>query len=254
MSADHANQERQRSQDPPGVQRFGSLVIDRQAHDVTLDTRPVTLTRAEYELLSILAANPGKAMSARTLLGAIWNTDWTIDVAPLHVLISRLRAKLGESGRTPRHLITVRGYGYRFDPHPGPASHRSPQASNIAAQHVQVLLSASQTMLWLSDNVHALLGVPAHQLQGRHVCSVVHPAHLDATHAAAERARSGSAIDFTWRPRAETSHTTLIDARVRPLIDATEAVRAYLVEWRSNSGNNEGHAITGSLNPIHLDP
>lgn len=47
---------------------------------------------------------------------AIWGTDWVDDVGALQVQISRLRAKLGVSGSRPRRIISVRGYGYRFDP------------------------------------------------------------------------------------------------------------------------------------------
>lgn len=238
----------------PDAQHVASLTIDRQAREVTLDGQPVTLTRSEYQLLSILMASPGKAFSARQLLSTIWKTEWAVDVAPLHVLVSRLRQKLGESGRAPRHLISVYGYGYRFEPHPPPTSRRPLRATVVSSQLVHVLISANRTLLWLSDNVHHLLGRHAHELQGRHICSLVHPEHMEVTLNAAERASSGSPVAFTWQARTGATRPVLIHARVRPLIDATESVRAYLAEWHPQQGNDRVRAPRSALRPIRLDP
>lgn len=104
-------------------QRFGALVIDRDAHEVTLDGTPVPLTKAEFALLSTLAANPRRALSSRDLLRAMWGSEWSADTTALQVHVSRLRAKLNENGSRPRHIVTVHGFGYRFDPDP----HGSPR-------------------------------------------------------------------------------------------------------------------------------
>lgn len=256
---------------PSQAQHFGSLSIDRGAREVTMDDQIFLLSRTEYELLSILAANPGKAISSRSLLGAILNTEWTLDPAPLHIHISRLRRKLGESGRSPRHIIAVYGYGYRFQPHPNPvpnqrapqsprdrspkiSSDGSPHASTEARHPVQALIASDHTLLWLSDNVLTLLGSPAHALAGRNVCSIVHPADLETSFKAAGEAGSGLPVHFTWRPRTERPEPIRIQACVRPLIDSSDSVRAYLAEWRPHSGDAHESIPCADLRPIRLDP
>lgn len=103
---------------PParGARVFGSLTIDYEAREVTLDGSPVALTKTEFLLLAALAEVPRRAMTSADLMRAIWGTDWVDDVGALQVQISRLRAKLGESGSKPARITSVRGYGYRFDP------------------------------------------------------------------------------------------------------------------------------------------
>lgn len=99
-----------------GTRRFGSLTIDYDAREVLLDGIPVALTKTEYLLLIALAEVPRKAMTSADLMRAIWGTNWVDDVGALQVQVSRLRAKLGESGSKPSRITSVRGYGYRFDP------------------------------------------------------------------------------------------------------------------------------------------
>lgn len=100
------------------ARRFGQLTIDGDARCVTLDGAPVQLTRTEFDLLVTLADRAGAAISNRELLEAMWDCEWRIDTTPLQVHVSRLRNKLGESGSKPHHIVTVRGFGYRFDPNP----------------------------------------------------------------------------------------------------------------------------------------
>lgn len=103
---------------PParGTRRFGTLTIDYDAREVVLEDRPVALTKTEYLLLVALAEVPRRAMTSEELIRAIWGTDWVDDVGALQVQISRLWAKLGESGSHPVRITSIRGHGYRFDP------------------------------------------------------------------------------------------------------------------------------------------
>ncbi|MDB5097155.1 MAG: two component transcriptional regulator [Cyanobacteria bacterium RYN_339] len=90
--------------------------LDRDRRVLVLDGRELTVTPMEYRLLEVLTAAPGRVftrdelLSALDLAGAMENSDRAID---LHV--SRLRAKVEPDARRPRHLITVRGQGYRFE-------------------------------------------------------------------------------------------------------------------------------------------
>ena len=99
-----------------GQRRFGSLTVDFDAKEALLDGEHVPLTPSEFSLLSALALRPRQAITSRELLSFMWGEEWRADTTPLQVHISRLRAKLGESGSSPSRIISVRGYGYRFEP------------------------------------------------------------------------------------------------------------------------------------------
>lgn len=107
---------RRASSEPARALRFGSLVIDTAAREVFVLSRPMALTRLEYELLVYLARNPGRSFSREQLLSAVWgsSSDWqSAETVSEHVY--RLRQKLGLGSERPR-IATVRGIGYRFDP------------------------------------------------------------------------------------------------------------------------------------------
>lgn len=92
-----------------------SLTIDSIAGRVTLDGKPVELTRAEFRLLNFLARNTGKVVSRETILGELWdNMGDFVDDNTLSVYIRRLREKIETNPSKPEHLITVRGFGYKW--------------------------------------------------------------------------------------------------------------------------------------------
>lgn len=76
----------------------------------------VHLTRGEFELLAALASHQGKVLSRDQLLDYISHRDWAPSDRTVDVLVNRLRHKIGENPRDPRHLITVHGVGYAFQP------------------------------------------------------------------------------------------------------------------------------------------
>lgn len=108
--------------------RFGDLVIDVPAWEVTLDGRVIELTRTEFEILVALASRPRQVITDDELVRTVWGDGWFGDDNNLAVHVSKLRSKLGESGLKPRFIRTVRGVGYRFDPGPEhgsrPTAHR----------------------------------------------------------------------------------------------------------------------------------
>ena len=92
----------------------GGVVIDVPRRTVTAHGAPVQLTFVEFELLRLLAANPGRVFSRRQLLerlrgGADYREPRTIDVHVRH-----LREKIERDPREPELILTVRGVGYRF--------------------------------------------------------------------------------------------------------------------------------------------
>jgi len=95
----------------------GALSIDFAANRVTVDKDTVELTRAEYRLLSLLVRNANRVVNRETILAALWdNTGDFVDDNTLSVYIRRLREKIEPDPSQPQHLITVRGFGYRWMP------------------------------------------------------------------------------------------------------------------------------------------
>ena len=97
------------------VLRAGELEVDMVAHEARRGGDPLTLTARELDLLGYLMAHPRQAFTRRALLQAVWGYD-VGDTATVTVHVQRLRDKVEADPRSPRHLVTVRGVGYRFDP------------------------------------------------------------------------------------------------------------------------------------------
>ena len=94
---------------PQEVVEVGPLRIDCAARTVQLDSRPIPLTRKEFDILASLARQPGVALSRERILLDVWQTTWS-GKHTLEVHVGSLRAKLGQ----PDLVETVRGVGYRL--------------------------------------------------------------------------------------------------------------------------------------------
>jgi DNA-binding response OmpR family regulator len=90
----------------------GSLEIDLRARRVALAGREVELTPKEFDLLALLAADPGAVVSREHVLREVWRTDWFGPTKTVDVHVASLRKKLGD----PRWIETVRGVGLRLAP------------------------------------------------------------------------------------------------------------------------------------------
>jgi len=95
---------------------FGDLVLDPMAREVRVGEELIDLTRIEFDLLDTLARAPRRAFSRRALLAQVWGEDWFGDDHVVDVHLANLRRKIGEPASSPKHIKTVRGVGYRFDP------------------------------------------------------------------------------------------------------------------------------------------
>jgi DNA-binding response OmpR family regulator len=95
---------------------FDELEIDPARREVVRDGEVVHTTRKEFELLHLLASNPGQVFSRPQLLESVWGYVWTGATDTVTVHVRRLRAKIEADPSQPRRLITVHGVGYRFDP------------------------------------------------------------------------------------------------------------------------------------------
>jgi two-component system, OmpR family, phosphate regulon response regulator PhoB len=91
--------------------RIGNVEVDKEAHTVTRDGRPLELTATEYKLLTTLADRRGRVQSRAQLLELVWESAPDIQTRTVDMHVQRLRAKLGDAGEL---IETVRGFGYRL--------------------------------------------------------------------------------------------------------------------------------------------
>jgi len=94
--------------------RFGSLEIVPAEGVVTYDGEEVHLTKTEFRLLVELATNPHKVLSREALLDRVWGHNYFGDGRLVDVHIRRLRTKVESDPANPRHVVTVRGLGYKL--------------------------------------------------------------------------------------------------------------------------------------------
>ncbi len=93
-----------------GNLQTGRVVVDRVRHRVTVDGQEVDLTAKEFDLLAVLAEEPGRAVPRQELFSRVWDPVWVGTGKTLDVHVASLRKKLGD----PELVETVRGVGYRL--------------------------------------------------------------------------------------------------------------------------------------------
>ena len=99
-----------------GVIEVGDFRIDQDAHTVSVRGREAHLTPKEFDLLVYLARHPGKVLTHRALLTAVWGANSMEQPEYLRVFIGQLRKKLEPEAGSPKYLQTEPWVGYRFDP------------------------------------------------------------------------------------------------------------------------------------------
>ena len=105
---------RTRSVDDPDMLTFGDVEVRPDEGTVRRAGLEVHCTRTEFRLLCELAANPGKVLSREQLLDRVWGYDYFGDGRLVDVHIRRLRIKVEPDAANPRHILTVRGMGYKL--------------------------------------------------------------------------------------------------------------------------------------------
>jgi two-component system, OmpR family, response regulator MtrA len=93
----------------------GDLEIDPAAFIARKGGEELTLTVTEFKLLFELARRPGQVFTRELLLERVWNYEYLGDSRLVDVAVQRLRAKVEDDPKEPKHIKTVRGVGYRFD-------------------------------------------------------------------------------------------------------------------------------------------
>jgi DNA-binding response OmpR family regulator len=100
----------------PAVLEFGVCRLDLARRVLEIEGAPVRLTRKEFDLLETLASQPGRVFSRSQLLEEVWDFAWDGDSSTITVHVRRLREKIEPVPSDPRHILTVWGVGYRFEP------------------------------------------------------------------------------------------------------------------------------------------
>lgn len=90
----------------------GGIHIDKTAHQVEIDGKPVDLSYKEFELMIYFAENQGIALSREKILNNVWNYDYFGDARTIDTHVKKLRSKLGEKGE---YIKTIWGMGYKFE-------------------------------------------------------------------------------------------------------------------------------------------
>jgi len=98
-----------------GALAAGPVRMDVDRHVVVVDGAPVPLPLKEFDLLELLLRNAGRVLTRGQLIDRVWGSDYVGDTKTLDVHVKRLRAKLEPDPANPRHLLTVRGLGYKFE-------------------------------------------------------------------------------------------------------------------------------------------
>jgi two-component system KDP operon response regulator KdpE len=98
------------------VLETGDFRLDIETRTVSVRDNEIHLTPKEFELLAHLMRHPGKVLTHRKLLSAIWGANYAEQTEYLRVFIGQLRKKIERDPATPRYILTEPWIGYRFDP------------------------------------------------------------------------------------------------------------------------------------------
>lgn len=96
----------------------GDLVVDKRRHEVVRQGVRIDLTPLEFQILELLASEPGRAWSRNALLDRVWSTEYEGYQRNIDPHINRLRKKLETDPKNPRYVLTVRGVGYKLNEAP----------------------------------------------------------------------------------------------------------------------------------------
>lgn len=98
------------------VKKGGPVELDLQARRATVNGKPLELTTREFDLLLHFVSHPDRVFSREQLMESVWGSRYFGTARTVDNFVARLRAHIDDDAESPRHLETVRGVGYRFNP------------------------------------------------------------------------------------------------------------------------------------------
>jgi two-component system, OmpR family, response regulator RegX3 len=93
----------------------GPVRMDVERHVVSVDGAQIAMPLKEFDLLEMLLRNAGRVLTRGQLIDRVWGADYVGDTKTLDVHVKRLRSKIEPDPANPKHLVTVRGLGYKFE-------------------------------------------------------------------------------------------------------------------------------------------
>lgn len=93
----------------------GSFVLDQKSRVLYKDGQPIDLTQVEFQIMELFFQSPGVALVREKILEGVWGQNYFGDVKIVDVNIRRLRMKIEDEPGAPKHILTVWGYGYRWN-------------------------------------------------------------------------------------------------------------------------------------------
>ena len=93
----------------------GPFVLDEKSRVLYKSGKPIDLTQVEFQIMELFFRNPGTALVREKILEGVWGKGYFGDVKIVDVNIRRLRMKIEDEPSSPQHILTVWGYGYRWN-------------------------------------------------------------------------------------------------------------------------------------------
>ena len=104
-----------RENTPLGTLTSGEFVLDENRRVLLKAGKPIELTQVEFQIMELFFRNPGTALVREKILKGVWGENYFGDVKIVDVNIRRLRMKVEDEPSHPTHIMTVWGYGYRWE-------------------------------------------------------------------------------------------------------------------------------------------
>ena len=98
-----------------GVLKAGPVVMDIERHMVTVNGEKIQMPLKEFELLELLMENVNRVLTRGQIIDRVWGSNYFGDTKTLDVHVKRISSKIEDDTSRPRHLLTVRGLGYKFE-------------------------------------------------------------------------------------------------------------------------------------------
>lgn len=102
-------------QSEAGMLKAGPVVMDIERHTVTVNGQKIQMPLKEFELLELLMENVNRVLTRGQIIDRVWGSNYFGDTKTLDVHVKRIRSKIEDDPSRPRHLLTVRGLGYKFE-------------------------------------------------------------------------------------------------------------------------------------------
>jgi two-component system response regulator RegX3 len=98
-----------------GILKAGPVTMDLDRHTVSVNGEQIQMPLKEFELLELLIENVNRVLTRGQIIDRVWGSNYFGDTKTLDVHVKRVRSKIEEDPSRPRHLLTVRGLGYKFE-------------------------------------------------------------------------------------------------------------------------------------------